>query len=129
MSSNANDVLILRVKLKSLEELTVIANKSVLEAEKERDKFHKELELIEVQLQGNRARTHDDTGDGHDMHTEVHEWGLRDFRRETTRVQNRRNVVLGSRHNQPTPHTDKDAGGVDQDARSHGACEWCSGKP
>ena len=81
VSDNANDVLMLRAKLKSLEERTVIANKSVLEAEKERDKIHKELELIEVQLQGKRARTHDDTGDGHDMHAEVDEWDLRDFRK------------------------------------------------
>jgi hypothetical protein len=57
-----------REKLESLEERAVIANKSVLEAEKERDKLHKELDFIEVQLQGNRARTHDDTGDGHDVH-------------------------------------------------------------
>jgi hypothetical protein len=70
-SRDANDVLMLRSKLKSLEERSVIANKYVLEAEKERDKFHKELELIEVQLQGKRVHTHDDTGDGHDMHTEV----------------------------------------------------------
>ena len=54
----------LRVKLKTLEEHSVIANKSVLEAEKERDKLHKEQELIEVHLLGKRTRTHDDTGDG-----------------------------------------------------------------
>ena len=45
---NANEVLMLRAKLKTLEERAVIANKSVLETEKERDQFHKELELIEV---------------------------------------------------------------------------------
>jgi hypothetical protein len=48
VSRNANDVLILRTQLNSLEERTVIANKSVLKVEKERDKFHKKLELIEV---------------------------------------------------------------------------------
>jgi len=58
----------LRAHLKSSEERAVLANKSVLKAEKERDKLHKELVLIEVQLQGKRARTNDDTGDGHDMH-------------------------------------------------------------
>ena len=79
VSRNANDVLMFRVKLKSLEERAVIANTSVLEAEKERDKLHKELELIDVQLQGKRARTHDDTGNGHDMHAEVDEWDLRDL--------------------------------------------------
>jgi hypothetical protein len=45
-SRNANEVLMLRAKLKTLEERTVIANKSVLETEKERDKLRKELELI-----------------------------------------------------------------------------------
>ncbi len=48
MSRKTNDVLMLRVKLKSLEEQTVITNKSVLETEKERDKIHKEPEVIEV---------------------------------------------------------------------------------
>ena len=38
-SRNANDVLMLRAKLKSLEERAVIANKSVLEAEKEGTSF------------------------------------------------------------------------------------------
>lgn len=51
-------------------------NKSVQETKKERDKIHKELELIEVYLQGKRARTHDDTGDGHDMNEEVDELDL-----------------------------------------------------
>ena len=78
-SRNANEVLMLRAKLKSLEERAVIAKKSVLEVEKERDKIHKELEFIEVKLQGKRVCTHDDTGDG-----------------------------VGSCDNQPTPHTGKD---------------------
>ena len=40
-SYNANEVLMHRAKLKTLEERVVIANKSVLEAEKERDTLHK----------------------------------------------------------------------------------------
>ena len=60
-----------------------------------------------MQMQGKRAHTHDDTGDGHDMHAEIDKWDLRDFLRETKRVQNRRNVSLGSLHDQPKPHTDK----------------------
>ena len=48
VSRKTNDVLMLRVKLKSLEERDVITNKSVLETEKERDKIHKEPEVIEV---------------------------------------------------------------------------------
>ena len=98
----------LHSRLKIIQARAAQANKAALEAEKERDKLHKELELIDVQLQGKRVRTHDDTGDGHDMHAEVDEWDLRDFRRETTRVQNRRNVEVGSRDNQPTPRTGKD---------------------
>ena len=43
-----------------------------------------------------------------DMYAEVDEWDLRDFRRETTHVQTRRNVSLGSLHDQPKPHTGKD---------------------
>ena len=73
VSRNANDVLILRTQLNSLEEHTVIANKSVLKVEKERDKLQKELDLIEVKLQGKRVHTHDDTGDGHDMYVEIDE--------------------------------------------------------
>ena len=45
----------LRVKLKSLEEHSVIVNKSVIETEKERDKFHEELEFIEVHLKGKKC--------------------------------------------------------------------------
>jgi hypothetical protein len=90
-------------------EHTVIVNKLVLKAEKERDKFHKELEYIEMQLHWDkRELTHDDTGDDHDMDTEDDEWDLRDFNRETTRVQNRRNMTLGSLHDQPKPRIGKD---------------------
>ncbi len=107
-SRNTNDVLMLRAKLKSLEEHDVIENKSVMMTEKERDKLQKELDLIKVKLQRKRTHTHDDTGDGHDMYEEIDEWDLRDFHRETTRVQNRRNVTLGSLHDQQKPHTGKD---------------------
>ena len=55
-----------------------------------------------------RVCSDDDTGDGHDMYTEVDEWDLRDFHRETTLVQNRRNVTLGSLHDQPKTRTRKD---------------------
>jgi hypothetical protein len=63
-SCNANDVLLLRAQLKSLEERSVITNKSVLKTEKEGHKLQKELHLIEVKVQGKRACTHDDTGNG-----------------------------------------------------------------
>ncbi len=66
MSRNAHDVLMLRAKRLWRNALSSRI-KTVLEAEKERDKIHKEPELIEVQLPGKRAHTHDDTGDGHEM--------------------------------------------------------------
>ena len=46
VSHNTNEVMMLPVKPKTLEEHSVIANKSVLEAKKESDKLHKELEFI-----------------------------------------------------------------------------------
>jgi hypothetical protein len=50
----------------------------------------------------------EDAGDDHEMFAEVDNWYLRDHRREATRVQNRRNVELGSLHNQQKPRTGKD---------------------
>ena len=49
-----------------------------------------------------------DAGDAHEVITEVDNWDLIVHRREATRVQNRRNVQVGSRENQPTPRTGKD---------------------
>ena len=42
------------------------------------------------------------------MRAEVDNWDLRDHHREGTRVQNRRNVQVGSRDNQQKPRTCKD---------------------
>ncbi len=42
------------------------------------------------------------------MIVEVENWDLRDHRQEATRVQNRRNVQLGSRQNQAKPRADTD---------------------
>jgi hypothetical protein len=42
------------------------------------------------------------------MLAEVDNWDLSVHRREATRVQNRRNVELGSLQDQPKPHTGKD---------------------
>jgi hypothetical protein len=49
-----------------------------------------------------------DDGDAHEIHTEVDNWDLRDHHREGTRVQNRRNVQVGSCDNQQKPHPGKD---------------------
>jgi hypothetical protein len=67
-SRNANDVLILRVRLKSLGERDVITNKAALEAEKTRDEFHNQIEQIEQRLYPKRGHSHDDS---HEILTEV----------------------------------------------------------
>ena len=79
------------------------ANKAALEAEKERDELHNQIEQIEEQLYPKRARAHDAVGDDHEMLAEVENWDLRDHRQQATRVQNRRNVQLGSRQNRVSP--------------------------
>ena len=84
------------------------ANKAALEAEKERDELHNQIEQIEEQLHPKRARTHDAAGDAHEVLAEVENWDLRDHRQQATRVQNRRNVQLGSRQNQAKPRAGTD---------------------
>ena len=81
------------------------ANKASLEAEKERDELHNQIEQIEEQMYPKRAHTHDAAGDAHEMLAEVENWNLRDHRQQATRVQNRRNVQVGSRQNQAKPRT------------------------
>ena len=107
-SRNANDVLMLRAQLNSLGERAVIANKVALEAEKARDELHNQIEQIEQRLHPKRPRTDDDAGDAHEVLAEVENWDLRDHRQQATRVQNRRNVQLGSRENVQKPRTGKD---------------------
>ncbi len=81
------------------------ANKLPLEAEKERDAAEKLVEELKRQLQPKRPRTDDDAGDAHEMIVNVDNWDLRDHRQQETRVQNRRNVQVGSRQNQAKPRT------------------------
>ncbi len=102
-SLNANQVLMLHSRLKIIQARAAQANKAALEAEKERDELHTQIEEIEEQLQPKRARSDADAGDAHEIHAEVDNWDLRDHRREGTRVQNRRNVQVGSRDNQENP--------------------------
>jgi hypothetical protein len=45
-----------------------------LEAEKERDELHNQIEQIEEQVHPKRARTHDAAGDAHEMLAEVENW-------------------------------------------------------
>ncbi len=66
------------------------------------------MEELKRKLQPKRARTDDDAGDAHEVLAEVENWDLRDHRQQATRVQNRRNVQVGSRQNQAKPRTGTD---------------------
>jgi len=108
-SLNASQVLMLHSRLKIIQARAAQANKAALEAEKQRDELHTQIEEIEEQLQPKKARSDADAGDAHDLLAEFDNWDLRDHRREGTRVQNRRNVQVGSRDNQQKPpRTGKD---------------------
>jgi hypothetical protein len=107
-SLNANDVLMLHRRLKMIQQRAAEANMAVLEVEKERDELHNQIEQIEEQLHPKRAHTHDAAGDAHEMIAEVENWDLRDHRQQATRVQNRRNVQLGSLQNQAKPRAGTD---------------------
>ena len=72
-----------------------------------RYELHNQIQQIEEQLQPKRARTDDDAGDAHEILAEVDNWDLRDHRQQATRVQNRRDVQVGSRDNQQKPRTGK----------------------
>jgi hypothetical protein len=107
-SLNANEVLRLHSKLKIIQAGTAEANKAELKVEKARDEIHNQIHQIEEQLQPKRPRTDDDAGDAHEMLVNVDIWDLRDHRQQATRVQNRRNVQVGSRQNQAKPRTGTD---------------------
>ena len=66
------------------------------------------MEELKRQLQPKRLRTDDDAGDAHDLFAEFDNCDLSDHRREGTRMQNRRNVQVGSRDNQQKPRPGKD---------------------
>jgi hypothetical protein len=107
-SLTANDVLMLHRRLKMIQQRAAEANKVVLEAEKERDELHNQIEQIEEQLYPKRPHTDDDAGDAHEVLAEVENWDLRDHRQQATRVQNRRNIQLGSRQNEAKPRAGTD---------------------
>jgi seryl-tRNA synthetase len=106
---DAPNVLQAMMQLQQAKSRAEAANKLALEAEKERDAAEKAVEELKRQLQPKRPRTDDDAGDAHDLLAEFDNWDLRDHRREGTRVQNCRNVQVGSRDNQQKPpRTGKD---------------------
>jgi argininosuccinate lyase len=65
-SLNANEVLMLHSRLKIIQARAAQTNKAGLEAEKQRDELHNQIEQIEEQLQPKKARTHADAGDAHE---------------------------------------------------------------
>jgi hypothetical protein len=64
-SLNVNQVLMLHSRLKIIQAHATQANKAELEAEKQRDELHTQIEEIEEQLQPKRARCDADAGDAH----------------------------------------------------------------
>ena len=108
VNPDAPNVLQAMMKLERANARAKTANKVALEAEKEKDAAEKEVEELKRQLQPKRARSDADAGDAHEILAEVDNWDLRDHRREGTRVQNRRNVQVGSRINQQQPRPGKD---------------------
>ncbi len=77
-SLNATEVLMLNTRIKMIQERAAQANKTALEAEKERDELHNQIEQIEQRLHPKRARSHEDgDGDAHEMLPEVDDWDLR----------------------------------------------------
>jgi hypothetical protein len=100
---NVPNVLQTMMKLQQDKSRAEAANKLALEVEKERDAAEKAVEELKRQLQPKRPHTDDDAGDAHEVVAEVENWDLRDHRQQATRVQNRRNVQLGSRQNQVKP--------------------------
>jgi hypothetical protein len=96
------------MKLERVNGRAKTANKVALEEEKEKDTAEKEVEELKRQLQPKRTRSDADAGDAHEILAEVDNWDLRDHHREGTRVQNRRNVQVGSHINQQQPRPGRD---------------------
>jgi hypothetical protein len=107
VSQDTPNVLQAMMKLERAKARAKTANNVALEAEKEKDAAEKAVEELKRQ-QPKRARTDDDAGDAHDLLAEFDNCDLSDHRRKGTRVQNRRNVQVGSRDNQQKPRTGKD---------------------
>ena len=108
VSPDAPNVLQAMMQLRQAKSRAEAANKLALEAEKERDAAEKAVEELKRHLHPKRTHTQDDAGDAHEMLAEVDNWDLRDHRQQATRVQNHRNVQVGSRDNQQKPRTGKD---------------------
>ena len=94
-------------ELKTIKERADKVNKDALKlqklvegAEKTRHEAEKAVILLQAQLNRKRARIDADAEEEHEIEN-VGDWTLADHRREASRVQNRRNEKLGSRHASP----------------------------
>ena len=96
VNPDAPNVLLAMMKLEQAKARAKTANKVALETEKERDAAETAVEELKRQLQPKKALTDDDAGDAHEMLANADNWDLRDHRQQATRVQNRRNVQVGS---------------------------------
>ena len=80
-----------------------------MKAEKENDAAQKEVQELQRVMEPKRARTQSATADD-DEECEKQSWedlDIADYRREATRIQNRRSIPLGSRGEVPTPQEGK----------------------
>ncbi len=108
VSPDTPNVLQTMMKLEQAKARAKHANKVTLQPEKEKDTAEKAVEELNRYLQPKRTHTDDDVSDAHDLLVDFDNCDLSDHRREGTRVQNRRNVQVGSRDNQQKPRLDKD---------------------
>jgi hypothetical protein len=79
------------------------AKKVALETEKDNDAAQKEFQDLQRVMEPKRARTNATTGNDHEECDEqsLGDMDIADYRRETTRIQKRRSVTLGSREDVP----------------------------
>jgi hypothetical protein len=96
-------------RAKAAQDRAKATNNDALQAEQEKDAAEKEVQELQRVLEPTRARkhaasAHDDKNCGSQSSDD---WDLADYRRETTRIQNRRSTPLGSRGEVPTPQEGK----------------------
>ena len=89
---------------KNVKERADKINKEALELQKLVEQAEAEVQMLQAQLHPKRARTEAQEEEEQDD-IEVGDWTLAKHRSEATRVQNLRNVKLGSRDNAPTYRT------------------------
>ncbi len=94
MTPDAQNVLQAMMQLEQAKTRTKSANKVALHAEKEKDAAEQEVQRLQQLLQAKRARTHATTANDHEEcdKRSSDDLDLADYRREATRIQNRRST-------------------------------------